>query len=79
MPLCCEHDCTSLYQFIVTTTCSLIDDENKVDIVIDKDIMNSEYYGCSDSTTTGYIKIRMIDIFDKILPYSKHIPKVIEM
>lgn len=62
-----------------TILSSLIDDENKVDIVIDKDIMNSEYYGCSDSTTTGYIKIRMADIFDKILPYSKHIPKVIEM
>ena len=58
---------------------SLIDADNKVKIIIDKDVLKEDYYGCSDGTTTGYMKIKMADIIDKILPYSKHKETIIEM
>ena len=58
---------------------SLIDINNKVKIVIDKDVLKEEYYGCSDGTTTGYMKIKMDDIIDRVLPYSKHKETIIEM
>ncbi len=58
---------------------SLIDSDLKVQIVIDKDVLNEEYYGCSDGTTTGYMKIKTDDIINKVLPYSKHKEIIIEM
>ncbi len=58
---------------------SLIDNDLKVQIVIDKDVLNEEYYGCSDGTTTGYMKIKTDDIINKVLPYSKHKEIIIEM
>ena len=57
----------------------LIDSNNKVKIVIDKDVLKGVYYGCSDETTTGYMKIKVDDIINKVLPYSIHKETVIEM
>jgi len=58
---------------------SLLDTNNKIKIVIDKDVLKEAYYGCSDGTTTGYIKIKMDDIINKVLPYSKHKETIIEV
>ena len=58
---------------------SLIDSNNKVRIIIDKDVLNEDYYGCSDGTTTGYMKIKTDDIINKVLPYSNHIVTIIEI
>lgn len=57
----------------------LIDKENKINVIIDKDVLNEEYYGCSDGTTTGYMKIKTDDIINKLLPYSNHKEIVIKM
>ena len=32
---------------------SIIDSDNAVSIIIDKEVAESEYYGCSDGVTTG--------------------------
>lgn len=62
-----------------TVFSSLIDEQRKVKIVLDRDVVNEEYYGCSDGTTTGYMKIKTEDIVNKILPYSKHKETIINM
>lgn len=46
----------------------LLDSAKDVRLVIDRDVLNEEYYGCSDSQTTGYMKIKTSDIFKKLLP-----------
>lgn len=58
---------------------SLIDNDNKVEIVIDRDVLNEKYYGCSDGTTTNYIKIEVSELINRILPYSNHKETIIEM
>ena len=58
---------------------SLIDYEKIIQIIIDEDVLQEKYYGCSDGTTTGYMKIKMEDIINKILPYSKHKEIIIHM
>lgn len=58
---------------------TLIDKENNIQIVIDKDVLNEEFYGCSDGTTTGYMKIKTSDIINKVLPYTKHKEIIIEI
>lgn len=62
-----------------TVFSSLLDDENKVQIVFDKDILSQKWYGCSDGTTTGYMKIKTEDIYNRFLPNTNHIPSVIEV
>lgn len=58
---------------------SLLDAANKVKIVLDKEVLTEEYYGCSDGTTTGYIKVKTEDIYRKFLNFTKHVPSVIEV
>lgn len=62
-----------------TVFSSLLDNENKVQIVFDKEVLSEEWYGCSDGTTTGYMKIRTEDIYRKFLPFTGHTPAVIEV
>ncbi len=52
---------------------------NKIQIVFDKDVLQEKYYGCSDGTTTGYMKVKTDDIVNKFLPYTKHTKKIITM
>lgn len=57
----------------------LMDQENLVQVVFDKDVLLEEWYGCSDGTTTGYMKIKTKLIVNNFLIYANHIPTVIEM
>ncbi|MFQ9509894.1 MAG: prolyl-tRNA synthetase associated domain-containing protein [Lachnospiraceae bacterium] len=62
-----------------TVFSSLLDTENKVRIVFDKEVIAEKWYGCSDGTTTGYMKVRTEDICKKFLPYTNHTLSVIEV
>ena len=62
-----------------TVFSTLIDSEKKVQIVFDQEVVNDQWYGCSDETTTGYLKIATKDIVEKLLPYSKHDLTIIEV
>jgi Ala-tRNA(Pro) deacylase len=57
----------------------LMDKENHVQVVFDKDVLLEEGYGCSDGTTTGYMKVKTKLIVNNFLTYARHIPTVIEM
>jgi Ala-tRNA(Pro) deacylase len=57
----------------------LMDKENLVQVVFDKDVLLEEGYGCSDGTATGYLKVKTKLIINNFLIYAKHIPTVIEM
>lgn len=58
---------------------ALSDTDGRVKIVIDKEVLQNETYGCSDVTTTCYMKLATDDIVKKILPYSKHTPIIAEV
>lgn len=60
-----------------TVFSALLDSARDVQIVFDKDVVSEEWYGCSDGTTTGYMKIKTEDILQKLLPYAKHSYQVI--
>lgn len=54
------------------TVFSILKDEAKnVKIVFDSQVCDEEYYGCSDGTTTCYLKIKTADILQKLFPYAK--------
>lgn len=58
---------------------TLLDKDNEVQVVFDKDVFAEEWYGCSDGTTTGYMKIRTAQIINDFLPFVEHAPTIIEV
>lgn len=62
-----------------TVFSALLDTENAVQIVFDRDVLSEEWYGCSDGTTTGYMKLKTEQILHSFLPCAKHTPLMIEV
>ena len=61
-----------------TVFSALLDTAKDVQFVFDRDILKEEWYGCSDGTTTGYMKIRTERIIKDFLPYTKKPLQIIE-
>lgn len=57
----------------------LRDTQNKVQLVVDNDILREEYFGCSDSTTTCYMKFETKMLVEDLIPYTKHEAKFIDI
>ncbi len=57
----------------------LLDREQHVQVVFDQDVVSEEWYGCSDGTTTGYMKVKTKQIVDDFLAYAGHCPTVIQI
>jgi len=55
------------------------DKECKIKLLIDKEINESEYFGCHPCINTSSLKIKTKDILDKFLPYTGHIPLIVEL
>ncbi len=51
-----------------TILSALLDSAADVCFVMDKAVASEEYYGCSDGTTTSYLKLKTADVCKKILP-----------
>lgn len=61
-----------------TALSTLFDTQNHVKIVFDSEIASREWYGCSDGTTTSYLKLRTVDIC-RFLDYTLHHPIVVNL
>jgi len=57
----------------------IMDKDNLVQVVFDHDVLLEEWYGCSDGTTTGYMKVKTKQIVNDFLTYAKHTPTVVQM
>ena len=62
-----------------TVLSTLVDTANRVQVVFDSEVVREEWYGCSDGTTTGYLKIRTADIIHRFLDYTNHKPTIISI
>jgi len=50
----------------------LLDPNNEVQVVVDKDVLAEKWYGCSDGTTTGYMKVPAAKFFNDFLAFANH-------
>ena len=46
--------------------------DNAVTLLIDKDVLNDEYFGCHPCINTSSLKIKTSDLIQKIIPALKH-------
>lgn len=56
----------------VSITGLMNDHENHVRLLVDEDVLNSEYFGCHPSINTSSLKVKTKDIFEKLLPAMHH-------
>lgn len=57
----------------------VFDKEKMVNLVIDKDILKDEYFGCHPCVNTSTIKIKTEDMLNKFLPFTNHEPVFVEL
>ena len=55
------------------------DKDNDVTLLIDKDILKEEYFGCHPCINTSSLKIKTADVMDKIIPATKHTKILVEL
>lgn len=55
------------------------DNEHKVLLVIDNDLMKSDYLGCHPCINTATLKIKMTDLLEKIVPATGHPCKIVTL
>lgn len=55
------------------------DVQNDVKLLIDRDILKSEYVGCHPCVNTTSLKISLKDILEKFLPHTGHEPVFVEL
>ena len=78
-------DGTYMEQFLDITPGSLSvlglmnDHENKVRLIIDKDVLEQEYFACHPCINTASLKFRTSDLTEKLIPALKHVPTIVEL
>ena len=55
------------------------DPENRVRLVIDREVLEEEYVGCHPCKNTSSIKLRTSDLLEKFLPAVHHTPTVVTL
>jgi Ala-tRNA(Pro) deacylase len=55
-----------------TVLSAILPSAASVQLVMDRDVAESEWFACTDGTATCFVKIRTKDLLDKYLPASGH-------
>ena len=63
----------------VSTMGLMNDHENKVQLLIDEDVLKDEWFGCHPCINTSSLKIRTKDLVEKIIPAMGHEPKIVKL
>lgn len=55
------------------------DKDNRVQLLIDKDVLKDEFIGCHPCINTSSIRIKTTDVMDKFLPHVRHEPTLVDL
>lgn len=55
------------------------DSENKVQLLIDEDVLSEEYFGCHPCINTTSISFKTDELINKLLPAVNHIPVIVKL
>lgn len=55
------------------------DPEQRVQLVIDRPVLEEEWFGCHPCLNTSSLKLKTADILEKFLPAVGHVPTVVEL
>ena len=57
----------------------MFDSEHKVKLLIDKELIDKDFFGCHPCVNTTSLKIKTSDLLTKFLPYTEHDPLIVEL
>jgi len=52
------------------------DTQGKVQVVVDKEVADEEWFGCNPGINTAHLKLKTNDVLKKFLPKTGHFPQV---
>ncbi|MBQ7955439.1 MAG: prolyl-tRNA synthetase associated domain-containing protein [Lachnospiraceae bacterium] len=55
------------------------DHENRVQLLIDEDVIKAEYFGCHPCINTSSLRMKVSDLMEKILPYVHHEAEIVKL
>ena len=55
------------------------DPENKVRLLIDEDVLKSEFFGCHPCINTASVTMKTADVVEKLIPALGHTPTVVSL
>ena len=55
------------------------DKDKRVQLLMDKDILDGEYFGCHPCINTSSLKLKTADLMEKIIPAMGHEPTFVEL
>lgn len=55
------------------------DEDDYVQLIIDKEVADEEYFGCNPGTNTIHLKMKTSDLLNKFLPKIRHKAKIMEL
>src|SRR5699024_7810225 len=57
----------------------LFDKEHKVQLVMDRETKDCDYFSCHPCKSTGTLKLHTSDVLNVFLPYTGHEPLVVDL
>lgn len=67
-----EHGATTILS-------ACLDSAHDVNFIIDKDVLDGDWFCCTDGTVDCFMKLRKTDLLDRFLPACGHTPVIIDM
>ena len=55
------------------------DHENRVQLLMDQDVLKGEYIGCHPCINTSSLRFRTADLIEKIIPAMGHTPTYVDL
>ena len=55
------------------------DKDHRVRLIIDRDVLAGEYFGCHPCINTASLRLKTADLLEKILPAVRHEPIILEL
>ena len=55
------------------------DKENRVQLLIDEDVLKGEFIGCHPCINTSSLRLKTADVTDKLIPAMGHPPRLIHL
>ena len=53
--------------------------DRRVELLIDEDVLKGEYIGCHPCINTSSLRLRTIDLMEKIIPAMGHAPRIVNL
>lgn len=57
----------------------LLDSARDVPLYFDRQALQTEWYGCTDGTTTSYLKVRTNQLIQRFLPHAGRALQVVDV